>query len=187
MEWLTHPWPWYVTGPLIGLMVPLLLLLGNRRFGISSSLRHLCAAMGSRLPFFRYNWRAEGWNLAFVLGIVLGGFMAGVWLANPQPVALNPQTQAALEGMGLSSDSGFLPQELFSWAAVLRPEGFLFLLVGGFLIGFGARWAAGCTSGHAITGLSALQRPSLVVTLGFFLGGLVSAHWLLPWLLAWLR
>ncbi|WP_027882772.1 YeeE/YedE family protein [Meiothermus rufus] len=187
MEWLTHPWPWYVAGPLIGLMVPLLLLLGNRRFGISSSLRHLCAAMGSRLPFFRYNWRAEGWNLAFVLGIVLGGFVAGVWLANPQPVALNPQTQAALEGLGLSPDSGLLPKELFSWAAVLRPEGFLFLLIGGFLIGFGARWAAGCTSGHAITGLSALQRPSLVATLGFFLGGLVSAHGLLPWLLAWLR
>ncbi len=186
MEWLIQTWPWYVAGPVIGLMVPLLLLLGNRRFGISSSLRHICAAMGSRLPFFRYDWRAEGWNLAFVLGIALGGFMAGVWLGLPE-VNLNPKTQAALEGLGLPPDSGFLPQELFSWSAVLRPEGFLFLLIGGFLIGFGARWAAGCTSGHAITGLSALQWPSLVATVGFFLGGLVSARWLLPWLLAWLR
>lgn len=185
MEWLTQPWPWYVAGPLIGLTVPLLLLMGNRRFGISSSLRHVCAALGSRLPFFRYHWRAESWNLAFVLGIVLGGFVAGVLWANPSPVQLNPQTALALAQMGVSADSGFLPQELFSWQAVLSLPGALFLLLGGFLIGFGARWAAGCTSGHSITGLAALQLPSLLATLGFFVGGLTSAHLLLPWLLSW--
>lgn len=185
MEWLTQPWPWYVAGPLIGLTVPLLLLIGNRRFGISSSLRHLCAALGSRRPFFRYNWRAESWNLAFVLGIVLGGFVAGVLWANPNPVALHPQTALALAQMGVSADSGFLPKELFSAQAVLSLPGALFLLLGGFLIGFGARWAAGCTSGHSITGLAALQLPSLLATLGFFVGGLISAHLLLPWLLSW--
>ncbi|GIW33730.1 YeeE/YedE family protein [Meiothermus sp.] len=185
MEWLTQPWPWYVAGPLIGLTVPLLLLMGNRRFGISSSLRHLCAALGSRQPFFRYNWRAESWNLAFVLGIAAGGFVAGALWANPNPVSLNPQTALALAQMGVSADSGFLPQELFSWQAVLSLPGALFLLLGGFLIGFGARWAAGCTSGHSITGLAALQLPSLLATLGFFVGGLISAHLLLPWLLSW--
>ncbi len=185
MEWLTQPWPWYIAGPLIGLTVPLLLLIGNRRFGISSSLRHLCAALGSQRPFFQYNWRAESWNLAFVLGIALGGFVAGVLWANPHPVALNPQTALALAQMGVSADSGFLPKELFSWQAVLSLPGALFLLLGGFLIGFGARWAAGCTSGHSITGLAALQLPSLLATLGFFVGGLISAHLLLPWLLLW--
>jgi len=83
MEWLIQPWPWYVAGPLIGLIVPLLLLIGNRRFGISSSLRHACAALGSRLPFFQYNWRAESWNLAFVLGIVLGGLWRGCSCSTP--------------------------------------------------------------------------------------------------------
>lgn len=187
MDWLTQPWPWYVAGPLIGLTVPLLLLMGNRRFGISSSLRHLCAALGSRLPFFQYNWRAEGWNLAFVLGIVLGGFVAGVLWVNPHPVALNPQTAGALAQMGVSADSGFVPQELFSWQAVLSLPGLVFLLLGGFLIGFGARWAAGCTSGHSITGLAALQLPSLLATVGFFVGGLFAAHFILPWALGFLR
>ena len=117
---------------MIGLIVPLLLLIGNRRFGISSSLRHACAALGSRLPFFQYNWRAESWNLAFVLGIVLGRFVAGVLLFNPNPVQLNPQTVGALEQMGVSADSGFLPRELFSWQAVLNPAGFLEAVVKGW-------------------------------------------------------
>ena len=187
MDWLTQPWPWYVAGPLIGLTVPLLLLMGNRRFGISSSLRHLCAALGSQRPFFQYNWRVEGWNLAFVLGIVAGGCVAGVRWVNPHPVALNPQTASALAQMGVSADSGFVPQELFSWQAVLSLPGLVFLLLGGFLIGFGARWAAGCTSGHSITGLAALQLPSLLATVGFFVGGLFAAHFILPWALGFLR
>lgn len=186
MSWLTQPWPWYVAGPLIGLTVPLLLLIGHKRFGISSSLRHICAAAGSRLPFFRYNWQAESWNLAFVMGIVAGGFLAGVLWANPNPVALNPHTVSALNGLGVSANSGFMPKELFSLEALSLGKTF-FLLAGGFLVGFGARWAAGCTSGHSITGLSAFQVPSLLATLGFFAGGLVSAHFILPLILNLVR
>jgi len=184
MNWLTQPWPWYVAGPLIGLSVPVLLLIGNKRFGISSSLRHVCAAAGSKVPFFNYNWRNESWNLVFVLGIVLGGFIAGVLLANPQPVHLNPQTVKELGQMGISAQDGFAPARLLSLQAVLSVPGFLFLLLGGFLVGFGTRWAAGCTSGHSITGLSALQLPSLIATIGFFVGGLISANFVLPWILS---
>lgn len=183
LDWLTQPWPWYVAGPLIGLTVPALLLIGNKRFGISSSLRHICSAMGSRLPFFNYNWRAESWNLAFILGIVMGGFIAGVLLANPNPMHFNPKTVEATQQLGLSV-SGFAPRELMSLGAVFSLKGFLFLLLGGFLVGFGTRWAAGCTSGHSITGLSAFQLPSLMATMGFFIGGLISAHLLLPWILS---
>ncbi|RDI95338.1 YeeE/YedE family protein [Meiothermus sp. QL-1] len=187
MDGLSQPWPWYVAGPLIGLFVPLLLILGRRRFGISSSLRHLCAALGSRAPFFRYDWRAERWNLAFVLGIFLGGFGAGVLLPNSAPLELNPSVVASLQRLGLFPDGGLWPRELFALEALKNPKVFLFLLLGGMLIGFGARWAAGCTSGHSITGLSALQWPSLLATLGFFGGGLLSAHLLLPWFLSGLR
>lgn len=184
MSWLEQPWPWYVAGPLIGLTVPLLLLLGNRRFGISSSLRHLCAiAVRGRVPFFNYNWRAEAWSLAFVLGIVIGGFLAGVVWPNSHPPQINPQVAAELQRMGLEAPKAYMPPELFSLASLLNLKTLLFLLGGGFLIGFGSRWANGCTSGHAITGLSALQLPSLIAVIGFFIGGLVSAHWLLPLIL----
>lgn len=144
-------------------------------------------AVGSLSLNFKYNWRAESWNLAFVLGIVAGGFVAGLLLANPNPIVLNPQTASALQQLGVSADSGFMPKELFSWQAVFSLPGFIFLLLGGFLIGFGARWAAGCTSGHSITGLAALQLPSLMATAGFFTGGLVAVYLILPWALGLLR
>ncbi len=181
---LTSPWPWYVAGPLIGLTVPLLLLLGDKWFGVSSSLRHACAVVPSRIPFFRYDWRSVGgWNLAFALGIVAGGFVGGVLLANPEPLRVAASTTADLAALGVAVDGGLAPEALFSVAALSDPRVWAILLGGGFLVGFGARYAGGCTSGHAISGLSNLQLPSLVAVVGFFVGGLAMTHLLLPLLL----
>ncbi|KAA0989849.1 YeeE/YedE family protein [Dyadobacter aurulentus] len=181
---LRQPWPWYVAGPLIGLTVPVLLLLGNKSFGISSSLRHMCAAIiPANISFFKYNWRKEAWNLFFVAGIALGGFLATFLLANPDRVIVSEQTQAALIPLGISDFSGLMPAEIFSTDYMMSLKGLIFLVLGGFLVGFGTRYAGGCTSGHAIMGLSNLQWPSLVATVSFMAGGFLCTHLLLPLLL----
>jgi uncharacterized membrane protein YedE/YeeE len=183
LDALRQPWPWYVAGPAIGLMVPLLLFLGGRRFGISSCYRHLCATLPTRIPYFRYDWRAQGgWNLLFVAGIALGGAL-GALTSHPTPPALAEGTLADLTAMGVAVDGRFAPSALFSLAALATPAGFAAMVVGGFLIGFGARWANGCTSGHAIMGLSEGQRASLIATVAFFAGGLLATHLLWPLLL----
>jgi uncharacterized protein len=184
LDWLQQPWPWYVGGPLIGALVPLLLVLGNKRFGISSNLRHVCAAVApGRVPFFQYDWRRSSWNLLFVAGIALGGVLGGLVFANPEPIALSARTVAALSALGISDFSGLVPGELFSWAALGTVPGFVVLVVGGLLVGFGTAYAGGCTSGHAITGLADLQLASLIAVLGFFAGGLLGTFVLLPLLL----
>jgi uncharacterized protein len=178
---LAQPWPWYVTGPLIGLIVPLLALLGNKQFGFSANLRHACAMTPTRLEFFRYDWRrVGGWNLVFALGTILGGFLAGVVLPNPEALRVADSTVRDLSALGVAVDGDLVPAALFSWESLLTVPGFVLMVVGGMLIGFGARWAGGCTSGHAIAGLSNLQLPSLVAVIGFFLGGLVATFVVLP-------
>jgi uncharacterized membrane protein YedE/YeeE len=181
---LPHPLPWYVAGPLIGLMVPALLLLGNKAFGVSSNLRHLCAALvPGRIELFRYDWKAAGsWNLALLLGILLGAFIASQ-AAPPPSVALAADTVEALRQLGLHDFSGLAPREVFSWASLLTLKGVAVIVGGGFLVGFGTAYAGGCTSGHAIAGLASRQLPSLLAVCGFFAGGLAATHLLLPWLL----
>jgi uncharacterized membrane protein YedE/YeeE len=180
-DFLTRPWPWYVAGPLIGLTVPVLLLIGNKHFGISANLRHMCAMLPNKVPFFRYDWRKTGgWNLVFALGILLGGFLGGVLLANPEPLQVAESTRRDLEALGVAVDGEFVPQALFGLSALASLRSWLLLLVGGFLVGFGARYAGGCTSGHAISGLADLQLPSLVAVIGFFAGGLIMTHLLFP-------
>ncbi|NCT77064.1 MAG: YeeE/YedE family protein [Chitinophagaceae bacterium] len=184
LDFLRQPWPWYVAGPLIGLTVPALLLLGNKTFGISSSLRHICAAcIPARIPFFRYDWKKEVWNLFFVGGILVGGIIASVWLNNPKPVAVNPQLVSELGAYGIHNYSSIVPADLFSWPSLLTLRGFLLMVVGGFLVGFGTRYAGGCTSGHSIMGLSNLQWPSLVATCCFMIGGFIMANLILPFIL----
>jgi uncharacterized membrane protein YedE/YeeE len=178
---LTAPWPWYIAGPLIGLIVPALLLLDSKCFGVSENLRHLCAiTLPRRSDLFRHDWRAESWNLALAAGILIGGFIAGQWLANPAPIALAPATIADLRALGISDFAGFMPREFFGWAQLMTPAGAILVIVGAFLVGFGSRYAGGCTSGHAISGLSDLQLPSLMAVLGFFAGGLLVTHFVLP-------
>ncbi|WP_262247164.1 YeeE/YedE family protein [Parapedobacter soli] len=185
MEFLKQPWPWYIAGPLVGLTVPALLILGNKSFGISSSLRHICAScMPAKIPFFHYDWKKEAWNLFFVFGIFIGGILAAVLLANQQPVGVNPALADELAGYGITSYNSLIPEDIINWHSLLTLRGFLLIVVGGFLVGFGTRYAGGCTSGHAIMGLSNLQWPSLVATISFMIGGFVMANLILPYILS---
>ncbi|MCE2704856.1 MAG: YeeE/YedE family protein [Bacteroidota bacterium] len=181
LEWIKQPWPWYVAGPLIGLTVPLLLILGNRTFGISSSLRHICAAcIPANIPFFKYDWKKESWNLFFVAGVLVGGFIAFNYLSNNAPMEVNPKLAQEMAGYGITNYEGLIPKELFNWPALLTLKGFILMILGGFLVGFGTRYAGGCTSGHSIMGLSNLQWPSLVATCCFMAGGFIMANLILP-------
>jgi len=183
-EWIRQPWPWYVAGPMIGLAVPLLLILGNKTFGISSSLRHVCAAcVPANIPFFKYNWRKEIWNLFFVVGILLGGVITMLWLSNHEPVAIQAKLSDELAGYGVTDKTGLVPPDLFNWNSLLTPRGLILMVGGGLLVGFGTRYAGGCTSGHSIMGLSNLQLPSLIATCCFMAGGILVANLILPFIL----
>ena len=178
---LKGPWHWAVAGTLIGLTVPTLLLMGNKAFGVSSSLRHICAmCIPSGIPFFKYNWRKETWNLFFVLGITVGAFLAVQFLSNPNDIVLSDAAQQTMQNYQLSDFSKIMPVEIFNLANVFTWRGFVFFVVGGFLVGFGTRYAGGCTSGHSIMGIANLQWPSLVATCCFMIGGFFSANIIVP-------
>lgn len=180
-EVLTNPWPWYIAGPLIGLTVPTLLIIGNKSFGISSSLRHVCAAcVPANIPFFKYDWKKEKWNLFFVAGIFIGGILAATLLANPAPIEISDDLRAELATYGITNIENLVPEDLFNWQSLFTLRGFVMMVLGGFLVGFGTRYAGGCTSGHAIMGLSTLQWPSLIATICFMLGGFIMANLILP-------
>jgi uncharacterized membrane protein YedE/YeeE len=158
MELLFKPWPWYVAGPLIGLTVPTLLLLGNKKLGISSTLRQLCAACyPAKIPFFNYDWKKDSWNLFFAAGILLGGFLGGYVFANPAPVEVSSEILSLFRSWGIDETTGLMPEEIFNWKNLI--------------------------TGHGIMGLSALQWPSLVATVSFFIGGILFSHLVLPYIL----
>ncbi len=182
LEIIYQPWPWYVSGPLIALVMFMLLYEG-KNFGMSSNLRTMCSigGAGKLADFFKFDWRSQQWNLLVVLGSVIGGFVAMQFLSPDESVALNPDTVASLEAFGFQNPgSTYMPDEVFGLEAVSSVKGFLLLVIAGFLVGFGARYAGGCTSGHAISGLSNLQWPSLIAVIGFFIGGLIMTHFILP-------
>tara|TARA_R100001369_G_C3277003_1_gene161218 strand:- start:198 stop:755 length:558 start_codon:yes stop_codon:yes gene_type:complete len=182
MEYILQPWPWYVSGPLIAVVMFLLLYFG-RTFGMSSNLRTLCAigGAGKHVDFFKFEWKSQRWNLVVVVGAIVGGFIAHQFLSNPIQIDLSQNTVDDLTPLGFSNiGQSLLPPELFSWDAVFSIKGFLILVIGGFLVGFGTRYAGGCTSGHAITGLSSLQLPSLIAVIGFFIGGLIMINFIYP-------
>ena len=185
IEIIKEPWPWYIAGPLVGLTVPILLILGNKSFGISSSLRHICAAcVPANINFFQYDWKKELWNLFFVFGILLGGLLATQFLMNPGEIIVNPNLKAELSGYGITDYSNLVPVQLMNFANLLTLKGSIIMMGGGFLVGFGTRYAGGCTSGHAIMGLSNLQWPSLVATICFMEGGFLMANVILPIILS---
>lgn len=184
LEFLKQPWPWYVAGPLLGLIVPVLLIMGNKSFGISANLRHICAAcIPAKIPFFQYDWKKEMWNLFFVLGIMIGGMIASFLLSNHEPLVLNVNLTRELGSYGISHYDSLVPIELFSWSQLFTWRGFIMMVGGGFLVGFGTRYAGGCTSGHAIMGIASLQWPSVMATCCFMLGGFLMANLILPYIL----
>jgi len=181
MNELYNPWPWYIAGPIIGSMVPLMLLIGNRRWGMSATLRHVAAACSPiKPPHLRYDWKKDTWSLLFVVGVVLGGFVAARFFPNGDVSNLSPRTVDAIAQLGFNAPHGLVPAEAVSLSQVATYRGFLMMVVGGLLVGFGTRYANGCTSGHAISGLSFLQWQSLVATIAFFAGGLLCVHVLYP-------
>ncbi|MCW3465529.1 YeeE/YedE family protein [Chitinophaga nivalis] len=183
LTYLQHPWHWAVAGVLIGLTVPLLLILDNKTFGISSSLRHICAAcIPANISFFKYDWKKESWNLFFIAGILIGGFIANSLLHDSANIQVAAATQERLATYGIRDYSALLPADIHLFTL----KGLVFFVFGGFLVGFGTRYAGGCTSGHAIMGLSNLQWPSLVATICFMAGGFFSANLIVPYLFKWL-
>jgi len=187
IEFISQPWPWYVAGPIMAFVMFSLILFGNN-FGISANLRTMCTVMGAgrKVAFFNFNWKDQIWNLVFVLGLILGGFIASYFLTSSNDLNVSPATIAELNALGLDTSAGgsnLVPESLFNWQALGTMKGLVLLVGGGFLIGFGARYGGGCTSGHAISGLSELQVPSLIAVIGFFIGGLLVTNFLLPFLL----
>ncbi|MGB5944028.1 MAG: YeeE/YedE thiosulfate transporter family protein [Leeuwenhoekiella sp.] len=181
MESIYEPWPWYVAGPMIALVLFLLLFVG-KQFGMSSNLRTACAAVGGgkTSDFFKFDWKSQRWNLVVVLGAAIGGFLASHFLSN-NTVQISEAVTQDLAALGIySTNAAYLPTEIFALENLGSVKNIAILLIGGLLVGFGARYAGGCTSGHAISGLSNLQLPSLIAVAGFFIGGLVMIHLIYP-------
>lgn len=182
MDFITQPWEWYVAGPMISSIMFLLYYFGER-FGVSSNLETLCSIMGAGkfVDYFKADWKENLWNLIFIVGAIVGGFIASNYMATTDAVAINPQTVQDLADIGImNAGQTYLPDEIFSIDTMFSLKGFSILIIAGFLVGFGARWAGGCTSGHAIVGLSNLELPSLIAVIGFFIGGLVMTWFILP-------
>ena len=185
MDFLLQPWPWYIAGPLIALCMYLMNFFG-KKFGVSSNLETVCAmgGAGKWVDFFKFDWKKHKWHIAFIIGLILGGFVSNQWLTPDQTIAINPQTVQDLSDLGIANaGSSYLPDEIFSLEAIFTLKGFLILIVAGILVGFGSRYAGGCTSGHGIVGLSNLSIESVIAVSGFFIGGLIMTWLILPYIL----
>lgn len=184
-DFISQPWPWWVGGPIIALIMITLQYFG-KEFGISENFRIMCAAEGAGQysDLFRFDWESKGWNLLVALGAMFGGYISSHYFAAPDGnfAHVSEATVRTLQGLGFAVEKNAVPfaPDFYSWEALFSLKGFLVIIVGGFLVGFGSRYAGGCTSGHAISGLSALQLPSLVAVVGFFLGGMFMTYFLFP-------
>ena len=180
-EFITQTWSWWFSGTMIAAIMFFLLYFGQS-FGFSANLRTICAAagLGKKTKFFDFNWKAQIWNLVFLVGAIIGGFIAKQFLSSDVPVEISQATINDLGKLGIAAPASLQPPELFSLDAILSIKGFIVLAVGGLMVGFGSRYGGGCTSGHAISGLSDLQVPSLIAVIGFFIGGLIMTFFILP-------
>lgn len=180
-EIITQTWSWWFSGTMIAAIMFFLLYFGQS-FGFSSNLRTICAAtgVGKKISFFNFNWKNQIWNLVFLVGAIIGGFIAKQFLSTDAPVDISASTITDLSKLGIAAPSSLQPNELFGIDAVLSLKGFMILAFGGLMVGFGSRYAGGCTSGHAISGLSDLQWPSFIAVIGFFIGGLIMTFFILP-------
>ncbi len=184
MDFILQPWAWYVAGPLIAFCMFLMFFFG-KKFGVSSNLETVCAmgGAGKFVDFFKFDWKKNKWNLVFVVGLIVGGFISDQWLTPNDTVAINTETVQDLAEIGIkNAGASYLPDEIFSMEAMLSIKGFLVLLVAGVLVGFGSRYAGGCTSGHGIVGLSSLSMESFIAVGGFFIGGLIMTWFILPYI-----
>ena len=183
-SFIQQTWPWWFSGIAIAGIMFFMLFFG-KSFGFSSNLRTICAAtgLGKNVSFFDFNWKSQLWNLVFLVGAIIGGYISHQFLSSGEPVKISTATIQDLATLGINAPVSVQPEELFSWSAIFTIKGFLILALGGLMVGFGSRYAGGCTSGHAISGLSDLQLPSLIAVVGFFIGGLIMTHLLLPLIL----
>lgn len=187
IDWISQPWHWAFSGAAIAGVMFLMTWMG-KSFGVSSSFKAMCsiAGAGKRVPFFKLNIKEEYWRLTFVGGALIGGWIASTFMSSPEAVAISEATVQSLASHGYDypemdrTGAGLLPTALLNFTSL---KGILLALGGGFLVGFGARYGGGCTSGHAITGLSHLQVPSLITVIGFFIGGLIMTHLFMPFIL----
>ncbi len=178
---IIDPWPWYISGPIMGLSIPLLLFFGNKMLGVSSSMRHLCTVfIPTKAEYFNYDWKTGAWNIVVAFGIVLGGLVSRLFMQNPNPIDISEATKADLLSLGITDFNGMLPTQIFGPDNLVSITGFLFVVVGGFLVGFGVRYAGGCTSGHGFMGLSMASVSSLYAIAAFFAGGLIMTHLIFP-------
>lgn len=182
MDWILEPWPWYISGPLIALIMFILLYAG-KFFGMSSNMRTLCTIAGAdkTSSFFKIDLKAQRWNLLVMIGVAIGGFLSSNFLTISEAPGINEKTISKLNNLGIhSAGESYVPTELYGNQIFSEPKIITLLLLGGLLVGFGARYAGGCTSGHSISGISNLQLPSLIATIGFFAGGLLMVHFIFP-------
>ena len=179
MNFILQPWPWYIGGPIIAIVMLLLVYLG-KSFGFSSNFRNICAALGAgkSCNFFDFDWKTQKWNLLFLIGAIIGGVVSVQFLSNNQIPEISNATIEQLKALGFeSAGKAYSPTEIYD---TMSFKNIMILLIGGLFVGFGTRYAGGCTSGHAISGLSDLQLSSLIAVIGFFIGGLLMVHVFFP-------
>jgi uncharacterized membrane protein YedE/YeeE len=181
MEIILGMWQWYVVGPLIALVMLSMFYFG-KSFGVSSNFKNICAILGAgtKVKYFDIDWKSNIWNLTFIAGTLIGGFISKNFLMNYESLEISQKTAQNLTAYGIPTTDGLAPKAFFSFENLFSIKSLILVVLGGFLVGFGTRYAGGCTSGHAISGLSNLQLPSLVAVIGFFIGGLVCNWFILP-------